>query len=258
MNALLGLAELLDPTAPPSPSSLMMAAGLEPDPWQSDVLASTASRILLLCCRQAGKSTVTAALALSTVMTLPGALVLLISPSQRQSGELFRKVTGLLHAQAKPPAIIGETVLTLVLANGARIVALPGAEGTVRGFSGVDLLVVDEAAWVDDNLYRALRPMLAVSGGRLVALSTPFGKRGWFHAAWHSAEEWNRVIVTAKECPRISPKFLAEERASLGDWAFAQEYDCDFVDTASSMFTYDEVRAALSSDVTPLFPISRA
>ena len=107
MNALLGLAELLDPTAPPSPSSLMMAAGLEPDPWQSDVLASTASRILLLCCRQAGKSTVTAALALSTVMTLPGALVLLISPSQRQSGELFRKVTGLLHAQAKPPAIIG-------------------------------------------------------------------------------------------------------------------------------------------------------
>jgi hypothetical protein len=128
----------------------------------------------------------------------------------------------------------------------------------VRGFSGVDLLVVDEAAWVEDNLYRALRPMLAVSGGRLVALSTPFGKRGWFHSAWHSAEDWDRIKVTAKDCPRISPKFLAEERASLGDWAFRQEYDCEFVDTASSLFTYDEVRAALSSDVTPLFPTSRA
>ena len=54
--------------------------------------------------------------------------------------------------------------------------------------------------------------MLAVSGGRLIALSTPFGKRGWFHAAWRSAEDWDRVKVTAEQCPRISAEFLVEER----------------------------------------------
>jgi hypothetical protein len=43
------------------------------------------------------------------------------------------------------------------------------------------MLVIDEASRVDDTLYLAVRPLLAVSGGRLVALSTPFGKRGWFH-----------------------------------------------------------------------------
>ena len=53
-------------------------------------------------------------------------------------------------------------------------------------------------------------------------------------------------------------EFLVEERASLGDWAFRQEYGCEFVDTASSFFTFDEVQAALSSEVAPLFPVSRA
>ena len=69
----------------------------------------------------------------------------------------------------------------LEFANGSRVLSLPGTERTVRGFSEVSLLVIDEAARVDDGLYYAVRPMLAVSGGRLVALSTPYGKRGWFH-----------------------------------------------------------------------------
>ena len=100
--------------------------------------------------------------------------------------------------------------------NGSRIVALPGTEETVRGFSGVRLLVVDEAARVDDPLYFSIRPMLAVSGGRMVCLTTPFGKRGFFYEEWTGDGPWDRIKVTARECPRISEKFLEEERASRG------------------------------------------
>src|SRR5205823_14964600 len=124
--------------------------------------------------------------------------------------------------QAEPPE--AESALQLELANGSRIVALPGQEGTIRAYSSVRLLVVDEASRVPDALYYAVRPMLAVSRGRLVALSTPFGRRGWFHEAWHGAEAWERVKVTAHECPRISPAFLAEERRVLGERWFRQEY----------------------------------
>ena len=67
-----------------------------------------------------------------------------------------------------------------------------------------------------DELYMAVRPMLAVSGGRLVAMSTPFGTRGWWYEAWESSEPWERYEVPATMCPRISAEFLEEERRSMG------------------------------------------
>jgi hypothetical protein len=76
-----------------------------------------------------------------------------------------------------------DSSLQLHLDNGSRIIGLPASEGKVRVYSSVALLVIDEASRVGDGLYRAMRPMLAVSRGRLLALSTPFGKRGWFYEA---------------------------------------------------------------------------
>lgn len=184
----------------------------------------------------------------------PPALILLLSPSLRQSSELFRKVAALYsqHAGAAPAA--AETLLRLELANGSRIVSLPGTEQTVRGFSGVDLIVIDEASRVEDSLYFACRPMLAVSGGRLVALSTPFGQRGWLHKEWTAGGDgWHRTRITANDCPRISAEFLEEERASLGDWWWRQEYMCEFTETTDSLFRYEDVVGALSAEVRPLF-----
>ena len=247
-------ADRLDPPAFPEAFELMIAAGMSPDDWQKEVLSSTADRLLLLCCRQAGKSTVTAALALHVASVEQGSLILLLSPSQRQSGELFRKVSSFLRAQSSPPEIASQTALTITFTNGSRIVALPGAEETVRGFSGVRLLVIDEASRVDDSLYRALRPMLAVSGGRLVAMTTPWGKRGWFHSEWtNGGDTWHRVRVSAEQCPRISATFLAEEKRSIGDWWFRQEYQVEFVDNNTQLFSFEEVTDALSADVMPLF-----
>jgi hypothetical protein len=65
----------------------------------------------------------------------------------------------------------------MTLANGSRIISLPGDEETIRGYSGVRRLIVDEASRVLDPLYFAIRPMRApmraVSQGRMICLSTP-------------------------------------------------------------------------------------
>jgi hypothetical protein len=236
------------------PATIMTAAGLAPDPWQVRVLASPLAQILLLCSRQVGKSTVAGALAMRAAILQPGALVLLLSPSLRQSGELFRKVMSYFSALGRPLKVTAESALRIEFANGSRVVSLPGDEGTIRGFSGVSVLIIDEAARVDDNLYRAVRPMLAVSRGRLVALSTPCGQRGWFYEAWESDEAWERVRVTADECPRIDPTFLAAERRELGERWFRQEYLCSFEDTIDNVFSAEDIRAAMSDDVKPLFP----
>jgi hypothetical protein len=163
-------------------------------------------------------------------------------------------------ARAANVRIADESAERIILANGGRIVCLPGNEATVRGFSGVGLLVVDEASRVPDALYYAVRPMLAVSGGRLVLLSTPFGRRGFFHAEWTAGgPAWHRVSVTAEECPRIPAGWLEQERAAIGDWWYRQEYGCQFVDTADQVFRYEDVAAAYDDAVTPLLlPVYRA
>lgn len=238
MDIALDLALALDPTL------LMQLLGIEPDAWQAEVLRSTSPRILLNCCRQSGKSTVSATLAVHTALYQPGALVLLLSPTLRQSQELFRRCLSVYRLLASDIPPESETKLTLELGNGSRIVSLPGKESTIRGFSGVALLVVDEAARVPDELYYSVRPMLAVSNGRLVALSTPFGTRGWWFEAWRSSEPWERYIITAEQCPRISPEFLAEERRTLGEWWFQQEYECRFLDAQTQAFSRDMIESA--------------
>jgi hypothetical protein len=115
------------------------------------------------------------------------------------------------------------------LENRSVIPCLPCREDTIRGFSHIDLLVLDEAARVPDDLYRAVRPMLAVSKGRLICLSTPYGKRGFFYQAWaRGGDDWTRIEIPAERIARISPEFLAEERRALGESWFRQEYCCSF------------------------------
>lgn len=235
------------------PALLMVRAGMTPDLWQVDLLRSETKRLLLLCCRQSGKSTTTGALALHQAVYHPSSLVLLLSPSLRQSQELFRKVMDFYRLFLGAAPAEAATALRLELANGSRIISLPGKEETIRGYSGVDLLIIDEASRVPDDLYYSVRPMLAVSGGRLVALTTPFGKRGFFHREWiEGGPAWQRIKVTADECPRIPAAFLAEERAALGDWWYKQEYECEFVETIDQVFSYEEVMAAISPDIQPL------
>jgi len=243
----------LTQTAPlPDAVALMELAGLTPDAWQSAVLQSQAPRILMTCSRQSGKTEVAAALALGTALHDPGALVLVLSPSLRQSQESFRRVLDLYRGvQAMPTQ--AESALRLELTNGSRIVSLPGTESTVRGYAGVRLLVIDEAARVADELYYSIRPMIAVSQGRILALSSPFGKRGWFYKEYAYGEGWQRVKIIAEQCPRISESFLAEERRTLPPLWFQSEYMCEFVDTIDQVFGSAFVYGAISPEVQPLF-----
>jgi hypothetical protein len=231
------------------PVEMVHATGLDPDPWQARFLRSSASRVLLNCSRQAGKSTMAATLAVHTALYDPGALVLLLSPSLRQSQELFKKALYTYRQVGGAAPSKTESALRLELENGSRIVSLPGSGDTVRGFSGVRLLVVDEAARVPGDLYLSVRPMLAVSGGRLLALSTPFGTRGWWYEAWRSQEPWERYQVPANECPRIEPSFLEEERRAMGEWWFAQEYECQFQDGETQPFGREDIERAFEEEV---------
>lgn len=220
----------------------------EPDPWQYDTLTSGADRILLNCARQSGKSTVTAPLGVADIVNIPNALVLLLSPTLRQSTELFNKCLQVYHAAPELPVPLYENKLSLKLPPpyNSRLLALPGKPETVRGFSAVTRLIIDEASFVGDPLYKAVRPMLAVSRGKLALMSTPFGQRGFFHEEYTRRERWFYREVPATLNPRISQEFLDEERASLGP-LYEQEYECSFLTGQIGLFSLEAIQSALDN-----------
>lgn len=239
------------------PTHLALRAGITPDPWQARLLRSRTRQVILNCSRQSGKSTVAALLAVDELLHRAPALVLLLAPALRQAQELHRTVRRILSALGGlVPHIVAESALALELANGSRVVVLPGTENTVRGFASVALLVVDEASRIDDALYGAIRPMLAVSRGRMILLSTPFGRRGTFYETWVNAgPDWLRIRLPASQCPRIDPAWLEQERRALPGYVFMQEYECEFVDAVAQVFGSDLVRRAITDRVRPLFPM---
>ena len=215
----------------------------EPDPDQARALDPFIRRGLLNCCRQWGKSTTVAIRAVHQAFHRPGSLTIVASPSARQSAEFVRKAGGFVRALGIRPRGDGDNPVSLVLPNGSRIVGLPGREATIRGFSSVALLLIDEASRVPCELYHAVRPMIAANADAAIwLLSTPNGRQGFFYDAWSEpGSEWTRIETPATQCPRIRPEFLEEERRHLTDQMFRQEYLCEFVAADFAYFDPDAI-----------------
>lgn len=270
--------------------------GLTPDPMQT-ALAAAEGHTLVVAHRQRGKSRIAAAIALQDALTVEGALILLVSRSMRQAGELFRKVKEFYQVLPTPPMLVKNTEHELELASGSRIISLPGSADTIVGYSSVYRLILEEAARIPDATYHTVRPMIARSGGRLLAISTPFGKRGWFYEAWTGATTaqhaldvahvealladlgfpvgdvsdhegvrgegaappalppvgWQKIFAPITYAPQLPLAYIAQERQSIPDLWFRQEWLCEFVDLEGVVFAWDDLVQALSSEVSPLY-----
>ena len=212
---------------------------LHADPWQADLLRSRSRNIILNCSRQSGKSTICAALGLHESIYRSPSFGLVIAPSQDQSGELMLKFDEFRGAvELSSDYLDTDTKLAVKFKNGNRFIARPGSEKSARSFSAVTLLLEDEASRVLDPLYNSVRPMLSVSNGRHILMSTPFGKQGHFHKIWDEQRDlWEWYEIPAEMCPRISKEFLEEERR-INPW-FEQEYHCVFMESEGTMFSSD-------------------
>jgi hypothetical protein len=234
------------------PTALMADAGFSPDPWQREFLSSRDRMNLLLCARQVGKSLAVSLLALHAALTRPESLTVIVAQRQDQAAEMLRKSVTAYYRVGAPVPMKRQGATHFELETGARLLALPGEERAMHGPTA-DLLIIDEASRVPDEVYHAASPQLSASGGRLVALSTAFTRSGWFYKEWTEGEGWRRWSITARECPRHSPEFLARERRSMGDRWFAMAYLNQFGDDVAAVFATEDIRAARSADVKPLF-----
>lgn len=233
-----------------SPAIFASFCGYELDDWQREALTTKHNRLAIACSRQAGKSFCLSLMATHNLLFRPGSLTLLLAPTLRQSAELFLRVLLLYRSLGRPVPADSENRLSLMLENGARCISLPGGEGgSIRGYSRVDMLLVDEASRVSNEIFFATRPMLATTpnGGKIVLASTPHGRVGFFADAClldDEDEPWQRFMIPATSIKRISPAFLAQERRALGERIYREEYLVDFSTSSDAVFDPDTVRAA--------------
>jgi len=227
---------------------------IDPDPKQTWLLKEKHSRMLINCSRQWGKSTITAAIALHRLLTEPGKTILVVCPSQRQSAIFVGIVKGFVTDLGMRVRGDGENRCSVLLPNGSRIIGLPGRSGhMIRGFRNVIMLIVDEASRLPDHVFFSAYPAVSQSKADIWALSTPYGKQGFFYNCWaNGGDEWERLSAPATECPRIGAEEVEKARRLMGDDWVRQEYLCEFVDIEGTIFDRDRIEEAFTREIDVL------
>lgn len=221
--------------------------GEEPFDYQEDFMNHDSERKAFVSGRRVGKSRTASWLALWKAITYEGAEVLLTAKAQRQSMELFNQIQKEIRTSDISEdqwGIVRETRTEINFDNGSRILALPvGRDGAnIRGYGGRNnMIIVDEAAFIPDAVFQeVLSPMMAVGGGQFILLSTPFGKKGFLYERFND-EDWYTMQVPTSANPMIADDFIDEQRKNLTNTQFKQEILGQFVESADSFFTREEL-----------------
>ncbi len=255
----------------------------DPFPWQVEALNPIHRRLILNCARQSGKSTIVSGICLHNAKHKARSLNLIVSPSEKQSQETMKKVEDYIALDSSLMRLArgGDSKVEKEFKNGSRIVALPGTEKSVRGYSKPTTIIIDEAARLTDETYKALRPMLVgADAAQLILLSTPWNKSGFFHDEWVKNPTWKKIYVVPKwelddisgriverepieefkakwakqgidayYSPRHTLQFLYEELMSIGPIWFKREYGCEFIEGMETMFSLDMIESAYDDTI---------
>ena len=226
---------------------------LKLDDWQKEVVEYKGN-IVVCSGRQTGKSQCIAIKAAEFVVNNPKKHVLIISVTEDQAKELLIKVQIYLEdnykAWIKKPYAKNVLKDLLRLTNGSSVrTKAVGQGGTgARGFT-IDLLIADEAAWMPDDVWPAVTPMLLTTAGKIILISTPHGRKNYFYRCYNDPtfKVWHVNSIEAIEKRPISEtwqqwrrdgavEYFKSERYRLSDKQFKQEYEGQFVEDLQDFF----------------------
>ncbi|HOT73745.1 MAG TPA: terminase family protein [Anaerohalosphaeraceae bacterium] len=225
-------------------------------PYQKRWLLDDSRYKIALQARQTGKSFMASLEAVDQVYQT-GETWVLLSRGERQSRELMEKAAQHARAYALGISAVEEErfrgdeneykMLTIHFPNGGRIIGLPANPDTARGFSAH--VVLDEFALHKDShkIWTALYGSIT-RGYKIRILSTPMGKQNKFYSLWTGNQPYSRHFVDIYTAVREGLKVDIEAlRSGLDDPdAWAQEYECKFIDEATAFLTYELISACES------------
>ena len=206
---------------------------MELDAWQKEVL-ETKGNLCLCSGRQVGKSTVIAIKAGESAVK-DKKTIMVIAHVERQALLLFEKILSHIYNNHKEMIKKGKdrpTKHTIKLKNGSIIHCLPTGDSGygIRGYT-INELYADEAHFIKEDVWAAVTPMLATTGGTINLLSTPFGTDGYFFRCFYD-KKFTRIHVNTEDVAdkRVEPQrtqmliFLEDEKARMTKLQYQQEY----------------------------------
>ena len=247
----------------------MKAPKIELDEWQRDILKHK-GHFLLCTGRQVGKTLTFAIKAAQYMIKNPNARIIVVSLTEDQAQLIIVMILDYLERNC--PKQIEEkkkqpTKNKVILKNGSQVLARPvGQTGdALRGFTG-DVLIVDEASKMPENMWASAKPTLLTTSGELWICSTPFGKQGYFYECFLNKNERFKVFhISSEEVINNRPvtpawteerregaiKFLEEEKADNSKLVYAQEYLGKFIDELRQMFSDKWIDQVCTLERTP-------
>ena len=207
---------------------------MELDKWQKEVLDCKTN--LCLCSgRQVGKSTVISMKAGEEAIKTPNQSIMIIASVERQALLLFEKVLSYIYKKDKSLIKTGKNKPTkheIKLKNGSIIRCLPTGDSGygIRGYT-INSLYADEAHFIKEDVWQAVTPMLATTGGRINLLSTPFGAQGYFYDRFYDPK-FTSIHVNAEEVAEARPEpqrtwmlnHQKDEKERMTKLQYQQEY----------------------------------
>ena len=217
------------------------------DDWQKEYIAHEGNTVVRAG-RQSGKSFAESLRVALFALLNPNTSTLIIASVDRQSVELLEKVKAQIMGLAGNQIVGKPTFHKIILKNGSKIMAEPAGQTGygLRGFT-VDKLVADEAHYIPDAVFVAIRPMLATTGGTLDLLSTPRGNEGFFYDCFQS-DDFHKIHIMSKDCPRITDEFLEQEKKRMTKLEYCQEYEAEFLDSLMQFFSRELIEECFSKD----------
>ena len=213
-----------------------------PSGWQKDVIDKFANSEhkfgVIATGRQAGKSLLAQNLMLFWLLSNPGQKGCWITPIYKQSGKTFQELT---NAANQIITKQNKSELSVEFINGSTLVFLSSERSdSIRGYS-FNYVIIDEAAFVAENaVNEAILPTLSALGKKCLIISTPKSKN-WFYSWFIRGLEENNDIISFKgkstDNPHIDKNFIEEQRKSLPESIFRQEYMSEFTDSGNDVFT---------------------
>lgn len=220
-------------------------SGMKLFDYQKKFMTDNNKRIIFVAGRQVGKSTIVALKALWQAWVCPDQTILVVAPTYRQSEILFNKIKNFI---LKEDLIYDDTVRVTMrnidFKNGSSIHCLPAVQENIRGYTA-DMIIIDEAAFVDDEVFAAIEPALAVKDGTLILLGSPYTPSGYFYKAWTSPG-WSKYHVPTVKNPIIKKEWIDNYKATHTEIEFRREILGEFVeDTEEGLFSLDSIRNAM-------------
>lgn len=217
------------------------------DDWQKTYIL-TKGNTAVRAGRQSGKSFAESLRTALYSLLNPNTTILIIAAVERQAELLYEKVKSHIIALAKHMIVGRPTAHEMNLKEGRKILALPAGRDAygLRGYT-VDKLVADEAHYIGEEVWTAIRPMLATTGGTMDLLSTPKGNKGFFYEASHS-DDFTTLHIKSEDCPRISAEFLKAERRRMTKLQYMQEYEAEFLDHLQQFFPVGLIESCMIID----------